>query len=609
MATIRTGRGDAGPKAPRSSRGARAGKTAVPFSNEASVLRSAAANAKSGEAQAAADFLEASTARAREANRCAVEGARLVKQGRPGQAVALLKRAVELGPAVAASHHDLGLALLAAGRLEQAQEPFAAAARLDPALASAHHNLAYVLDSLGREGEALASYEAAVRLQPDLAIAQSRLGDLYLARRRRAEAAAAFRAAAAATAGTVSARIAEARSLVATGDVEEAITRLVAVVEAEPDCAEGHVVLAKILAQVGRSAEAAGHFERAARLSPDMAAAWSGVAMNRRFTAADGPLIALMNACLSRPTLTPFHRQALHFALGKAHDDVGSYAVAIRHVEAANRLRGKNAGLNREALARRIDQLIAATPPGFVARQPHPGVDDPTPILIIGMPRSGTTLVEQVLSSHPQVAAGGELEFWGARDVRREDNWSITAAPEMTRRLADDYLGLLRAVGPQAARVTDKAPFNFPLLGLIHRVFPRATIIHTRRHPIDTCLSIFSTNFEMNFDFAASRGDLVFFYRQYQRMMAHWREVLPPDRFIEVDYEALVADPEPGIRRLVAACGLPWDDACLAHHDNPHPISTASMWQARQPIYRTSVEKWRRYEPWLGELRELAPAR
>jgi tetratricopeptide (TPR) repeat protein len=548
-------------------------------------------------------------ARAGEANRCAVEGARLVKQGRPAQAVSWFKRSIDLDPNVAATHHDLGLALLRSGRLEQAQEPFAAAVRLDPGLASAHHNLAYVLDSLGREGQALASYEAAVRLQPDLGVAQSRLGDLYLARRRGAAAAAAFQAAAAAMAGTVSARIAEARSLVAAGDVDEAIIRLAAVVEAEPDCAEGHVVLAKFLAQVGRSAEAAAHFERAARLSPDMAAAWSGVAMNRKFTAADGPLTALMNASLSRPGLTPFHRQALHFALGKAHDDMGDYAVAIRHVEAANRLRARNAGLNREALAARIDQLIAATQPGFVARQPHPGVDDPTPILIVGMPRSGTTLVEQVLSSHPQVAAGGELDFWGARDVRRDDNWSLTATPEMTRRLADDYLTMLRAVGPQAARVTDKAPFNFPLLGLIHRVFPQATIIHTRRHPIDTCLSIFSTNFEMNFDFAASRSDLVFFHLQYQRIMAHWREVLPADRFIELDYEALVADPEPHTRRLVAACGLPWDDACLAHHDNPNPIATASMWQARQPVYRTSVGRWRRYEPWLGELRALDPAR
>ncbi|MDB5482959.1 MAG: hypothetical protein JWO83_4012 [Caulobacteraceae bacterium] len=612
MPTFRTkggGRGHSDPKPPRSRPASRGEKAAKPLVGQASFSHGPFLIGKPDPAKAAPGPIEASSARTRQARRWAIEGACLVKEGRPRQAATLLKRAVSLDPGVAASHHDLGLALLGAGRLEEAAESFDAAARLEPGLASAHHNLAYILDSLGREARALVSYEAAVRLDPALAPAQSRLGDLYLARRRREEAAAAFQAAARATAGTVSSRIAEARSLEAVGDIEGAIAGMTAVVETDPESPEAHAVLAKLLAQVGRSGEAAAHFERAARLSPHLAAAWSGVALNRKFTAADGPIIALMNTALSHAALTPFHRQALHFALGKAHDDIGNPAVAIRHVEAANRLRAKSVSLNREGLATRIDQLIAATPPGFVERQPHPGVDDPTPIVIVGMPRSGTTLVEQILSSHPQVAAGGELEFWGERDVPRADNWSLTATPEATRRLADDYLAMLRGIGPRAARVTDKAPFNFPLLGLIHRVFPRATLIHTRRHPIDTCLSIFSTNFEMNFDFAASRSDLVFFHRQYQRMMAHWREVLPPDRFIEVDYEALVADPEPHTRRLVAACGLPWDDGCLAHHKNPRPIATASMWQARQPIYRTSVEKWRRYEPWLGELRELDPDR
>jgi hypothetical protein len=137
-------------------------------------------------------------------------------------------------------------------------------------------------------------------------------------------------------------------------------------------------------------------------------------------------------------------------------------------------------------------------------------------------------------------------------------------------------------------------------------VFPRATLVHCRRDPVDTCLSIYSTNFEVTFDFAGDQGDLVFYYRQYQRLMDHWREVLPTDRFVEVEYEALVSDPEPHARRLVAACGLEWDEACLAPHRNTRRIATASLFQARQPIYRTSVQRWRRYEPWLGELLELS---
>jgi hypothetical protein len=277
----------------------------------------------------------------------------------------------------------------------------------------------------------------------------------------------------------------------------------------------------------------------------------------------------------------------------------------MRHFDAANRIRSAAAGLDRATLAAQTGRVIATTPPGYLDRRPDLGVADETPILIVGMPRSGTTLVEQILSSHPDVAPGGELSFWHDRNGAGARVFGADARPEAVRRLADDYLAVLHAVSPTAARVTDKMPFNFGLLGMIRQVFPRATIVHCRRHPIDTCLSIFATDFEATIDFAGDRGSLVFFYRQYQRLMAHWREVLPPDRFIEVDYEALVADPAPLTRRLVANCGLQWNDACLAPHRNQRRITTASVWQARQPIYRTSVERWKRYEPWLGELRQL----
>ena len=221
------------------------------------------------------------------------------------------------------------------------------------------------------------------------------------------------------------------------------------------------------------------------------------------------------------------------------------------------------------------------------------------------MPRSGTTLVEQIFSSHPLVAAGGELPFWRQRVQTGAAVFGPDARLDIARRVAGDYLATLRVVSPTAARVTDKTPFNFAHLGLIRQMFPFATIVHCRRAPIDTCLSNFMTNFAAQYDFAADRGSLVFFYRQYQRLMAHWRSVLPPERFIEVDYETLVADPEPLTRRLIEISGLDWDDACLAPHQNQRRVTTASIWQARQPIYRTSVERWRRYEPWLGELRTL----
>jgi hypothetical protein len=277
----------------------------------------------------------------------------------------------------------------------------------------------------------------------------------------------------------------------------------------------------------------------------------------------------------------------------------------MRHFDAANALRGAQVRFDRERLARHTSHVIAATPPGFLRRRPDIGVDDTTPILIVGMPRSGTTLVEQILSSHPNIAAGGELSFWGRLSQAGPGVFDAAAEAETVQRLAGDYLAVLRAVAPDAARVTDKMPFNFFLLGAIRQAFPHATIVHCRRHPIDTCLSIYVTDFQTRYDFASDRGSLVFMYREYLRMMAHWRSVLPPDGCIDVDYETLVTDPEPTTRRLVAACGLEWSDACLAPDRNKRAITTASLWQARQPIYRTSVERWRRYQPWLGELREL----
>lgn len=541
-----------------------------------------------------------------EARQQAFEGGRLVQQGRVNEGIALLRRSTKLNPRVAELHHDLGVALIAAKRLEQAAEAFGLALGLNPRIPTTHHYLAEIFMSQGDDEKALASFRTAVALKPDLIGSQFRLGQLCMRRGQRAEAAVAFRAAAAAR-GTLFGGLGGARALEAVGAVDDALAAIRAVVETYPKSGMAHAVMGNLLAQSGLSAEAADHYQLAAELDPDMSAAWGGVATNRKFTTRDGPLIARMNAALARPHVTLRERQSLHLALGKAHDDLGEYEAAMRNFEEGARIRALGPRLDRNAHARNIDRVMAATPPGFRDRQADPGVEDATPILIVGMPRSGTTLVERILSSHPEVAAAGELTFWTERVTGSGDVRAPASTPASMRRLADDYVKLLRTFGPDAKRVTDKMPGNFMRLGLIHRVFPNATIVHCRRRPIDTAFSIFTTDFVTNLDYAGTRRDLVFYIRQYQRLMDHWRSALPPDRLVEVDYEALVADPEPQARRLIAASGLAWDDACLAPHRNPRKVDTASAWQVRQPIYRTSVERWRRYEPWLGELRELAP--
>jgi tetratricopeptide (TPR) repeat protein len=550
----------------------------------------------------------APSSRSSEAERLAKDGKRLIHAGRAAKAVEVLRRAVDLKPDDAATQLDLGYALMATGRLQEAAETLALAIRLDGRMPTAHYYLGQIFDGFGQEAMAIAGYQAAVALKPDLVDAQMRLGDLYLARDLRPDAEAAFRAAASVSAANrVNAEIAEARALEASGDFDAALAKMRAAVATHPKSGEARAILANLLTQSGLLDEAASEFQRASELTLDMNSVWIGITTNRKITAGDDALIARMKAALNQPRLMPRHRQLLHFALGKAHDDRGEYEAAMQNFEEGNRLRGMGSAFDREGLARRVDQIIGATPPAFWDRSRDIGVEDATPILIVGMPRSGSTLTEQILSSHPDVAAGGELGFWGAPELLSENVWSLEGDAEAAKRVANDYIATLRAFDPAAKRVTDKALANFFPLGIIHRVLPNATLIHCRRHPIDTALSIFTTNFETNFDYASSRGDLVFYYRQYARLMDHWRSVLPQGRFVEVDYESLVSDPEPHARRLVAACGLDWNDACLAPHRNTRKIKTASVWQARQPIYRTSVERWRRYEPWLGELRELAP--
>jgi LPS sulfotransferase NodH len=268
-------------------------------------------------------------------------------------------------------------------------------------------------------------------------------------------------------------------------------------------------------------------------------------------------------------------------------------------------VRRNSLSFDSDAFAIEIDHLIARCTPEWIARAPELGSGDATPILILGMPRSGTTLVEQIVSNHPEVGAGDELHFWNERGAA----WHRAGAPgtetAFLAKAAADYLRVLRAIAPKAGRVTDKMPFNFLWAGLIHVAFPRATIIHCRRAAVDTALSIHQTHFHPTLAFPTGGEELVRYFRSYQRLTDHWRSVLPADRFIEVDYEELTREPEPAIRRIIAACGLAWDDACLRPESNPRTVRTPSKWQARQPIYRNSVARWRRYELWLGPLRAL----
>lgn len=530
---------------------------------------------------------------------------KFLRAGRPADAIVPLREAALLEPLNPIIQHDLGLACLEVGRVTDAIAAFKWAVTCNPRYADAHFRLGIALEKVGDMGGAIVAYDRATQLMPSLTEAWFRAGALVYELGHREEAIGCFRRAAATGGKTNFGRLGKARALLTEDRNQEAEQVLRETLVADPNNAMAYDLLGNLLSEFGRFDEARACFERAIGIAPLLAGSYYDLVRCRPVTSDDDGLLPRMQAALETPGLEAVQRLRLHLAIGKAADDLSDYALAMKHFDAANDVRRGTATFDSAAFSLESDRLIARCTREVIARAPDLGSPDATPVLIIGMPRSGTTLVEQIVSSHPEVAAGGELNFWNERGAE----WHRSGAPANDARFLvksrADYLALLRSIAPKAARVTDKMPFNFLWAGLIHLAFPRATFIHCRRSAVDTALSIHQTHFHLGLAFPTGGSELVEYFRCYQRLTDHWRSVLPADRFIEVDYEELTREPEPIIRRIIAACGLPWNDACLRHERNPRAVKTPSKWQTRQPIYRSSVARWRRYEPWLGPLHDL----
>jgi tetratricopeptide (TPR) repeat protein len=460
------------------------------------------------------------------------------------------------------------------------------------------------LERDGHVDEAIEIYTAAATCDATASEANSRLGHLFLARGRAGAAVDAFRSASTADPDNTKRRLDLVRAFLIEKNDDEAETQVRGALVADPGSADGYWLLGRILAEAGRFAEARSAFEQSVSLNPRQGGVYFDLTRSYTLSEADRPLIAKMLAA-TRSLGETDQRIRLHFALGKAFDDLKDYDPAMQHFAKANRLKKAMCGFDREALVRRIDGVIETFTPAYLASHLESGDRSELPVMVLGMPRSGTTLVEQIISSHPDSVGAGELQFWRECERAFETYPPGKRVQDFQRAAAKDCIATLRTISEGASRIIDKNQFNYLRIGLIHLVFPNCVIIHCRRNPIDTCLSIHSTYFRANPEFSTDQDDLVFYYMQYLRMMSHWRSALPAGRLIELDYEALVADPESTTRRLIAACGLPWDDACLRPERNDRVLRTASKWQARQPITQGSAGRWRRYEPWIGKLLEL----
>ena len=314
--------------------------------------------------------------------------------------------------------------------------------------------------------------------------------------------------------------------------------------------------------------------------------------------------------------LSETDRTQLHFAVAKAYADLERHREAFDHMLRGNKLKRGKIEYDEPANLALFDEIIGTVTKKLMREKKGQGASSKVPVFILGMPRSGTTLVEQILSSHPQVFGAGELREMHevTQAMRRPDGseWPFPGfVPSMTakelRAFGEEYVRRVQALAPEASRVTDKMPSNFYYVGLIHLAMPNARIIHTMRDPIDTCLSCFSKLFSHEQNHTYDLGELGRFYRAYERLMAHWREILPKGVMIDVRYEDVVADLETQARRIIAHAGLEWDEACLAFHRNKRPVKTASATQVRRPIYKSSIGRWKPYEdllaPLLKELR------
>ena len=370
----------------------------------------------------------------------------------------------------------------------------------------------------------------------------------------------------------------------------------------DPACLYNH---ATALIALGRLDDAEAALDRTIALDPGDGDAWYNRATLRRQTPQRNH-VAQIGQQLARLSPGDANEIPLAHALAKEQEDLGEHAAAFAALR-------RGADARRQRLQYRVEddldtmQRIAGTfDAGFFA-QPHAGHDDPRPLFVVGLPRSGTTLVDRILGAHPAATSRGESSDLAQAVVRAAG--AARDKADLVRRsaqadfaaLGHAYCGTLQA-GPHA-RVIDKTPGNFLYLGLIAAALPQARIVHLRRQPMDACYAMYKTLFRMAYPFSYDLDDLGRYWLGYDALIAHWRSVLPADRLLEIDYEALVDDQDTVSRRLIAHAGLDWDDACLAFERNPQPTLTASAAQVRQPIYRTSVGLWRRYA------RELAPLR
>ncbi len=566
----------------------------------------------------------------------------LQAQGKFDEAIASYGRALELQPQDAEAHNNLGSALRSQGKLEEAVASFRKATALSPGYAEAYNNLGATLQEQGKLDEAAVCLDKALALKPNYAEAYNNLGATFWRGGELDKAIASFGNALSIKPGYVEVHINLGNVLQKQGRFDDAIAAYHKAISLMPGQARVYTYLGNALRRQGKNDEAESSFRQALSINPGLAEGHIGIAeLNidigqfdaahlalakaldyapnhhsalallstvRKMTTDDEPWLETVLNLVNDGSLPWEEMIPMQFAIGKYYDDTRQYDLAFAAYRKANMLKRQvERKFDRTGFSSLIDNLITIYNADFMKQRIDGASSSQLPVLVVGMPRSGTSLTEQIIASHPDAFGAGELIFWGEQvDIHRDMVFSGNYDVGSVAQLSAEYTQCLRRCSADASRIVDKMPGNFLWLGFIHAVFPNARIIHTRRNPLDTCLSVYFQDLLPGHSYGSDLDDLAFYYREYDRLMRHWRGVLSADQFLEISYEELIDSQEEWSRKIIQFIGLEWNESCLDFQATKRKVGTGSNWQVRQKIYHTSKERWKNYEKHMGPLSGLS---
>jgi tetratricopeptide (TPR) repeat protein len=574
------------------------------------------------------------------------QGIILHEKGKLANAERAYKKAIKINPNFVEALSNLGNVLLDQGRLKEASNAFLKALKLlpdhpmllnnvgnvlqlqgenekalpllnkaisqDPDNAHAYNNLGNALRALERNEEAVAAYKRVVEINPEFAIGYYNLGLILVELEELNDAIDCFNQALRINPADKNAYLGLGNARSAQGNLDQAVSAYQKAIAIDPLYEKAYKELGKAFGDHGEIEKALTANRKALEINPEYAKAYLPLSKNKKFTEYDDDIRA-MESLFSKKGISDEDSSNLAFALGKAHEDLGNFDQSMEYVIKATRLKRNSYDYSISESEEEFDRTKEVFSSEFFSNHPDSGDPDRTPIFILGMPRSGTSLVEQILASHPDVYGAGEIKDLakvlasiGTPDKEHQCGIIPDGLLELVAGafadLGKQYIARIRKYSANAKFITDKMPHNFLQIGFVRAILPNARIIHCTRDPMDNCLSIFKTRLKNGHGYADNMSELGQYYRMYLELMDYWRDTLPGFIY-DQSYEDLVRSQQEQVSKLLQHCGLDWDDACLDFHKTRRKVKTASNAQVRRPIYNDSVQLWTRYEKQLEPLR------